>query len=222
LNVEWTRSVDAAWHRYEGQGRSTLRLNPAAVAYLRSAVDVACHEGYPGHHAQFAVMEAQAGARGLAVEDTVVLLRSPISMLREGAASCAVELAFTHGERLAFEREVLFPLAGLDPAQASRYDEVNCLVEELSSHVVPALRDYRDGHLRADAARRALESSALVSSPDSLLQFTDKFGAYVLGYTGARDKVRNYIEIQHRKSGEDPWSILHTVLANGNVALLSR
>jgi hypothetical protein len=217
LNVEWTRKVGAAWHRYEGHGRSTLQLNPAAVAYVGSAVDVACHEGYPGHHAQFVVMEARAGARGLAVEDTVVLLRSPISMLREGAANYGGELAFSGGERLAFERDVLFPLAGLDPARAEKYREVHRLVDELSPNVAPIARDYRDKRLSPALARRALESSALVSSPESLLRFVDQLGPYVLGYTAARDRIRSYIE----QPGQDRWTALRTVLEQGNVSVLA-
>jgi hypothetical protein len=217
LNVEWTRKVGAAWHRYEGHGRSTLQLNPAAVAYVGSAVDVACHEGYPGHHAQFVVMEAHAGARGLAVEDTVVLLRSPISMLREGAANYGGELVFSGGERLAFERDVLFPLAGLDPARAEKYREVHRLVDELSPNVAPIARDYRDKRLSPALARRALESSALVSSPESLLRFVDQLGPYVLGYTAARDRVRGHVA----QSGQDRWTALRTVLEQGNVSVLA-
>jgi hypothetical protein len=222
LNVEWTSDVDAAWHRYEGHDRSTLRLNPAAVAFVSAALDVACHEGYPGHHAQFVVMQAHAGPGALSVEDTVVLLRSPISMLREGAANYGVELAFPAAERLAFERDVLFPLAGLDPAQAAKYRDVTRLVDELSSNVAPLARDYRDKRLSAEDARRGLESSALVSSPEALLRFVDRLGAYVLGYTAARDKVRSYVEAEHRRTGADNWAILRTVLEEGDVAPLGR
>lgn len=220
LNVEWTEEVDAAWHRYDGHAQSTLRLNPAAVAFLSSALDVACHEGYPGHHAQFVVMEESAGAGGVAVEDTVVLLRSPISMLREGAANYGVELAFSPSERVAFERDVLFPLAGFDPAQARKYEEVNRLAEALTSNVVPIVRDYRDGRLAGEDASRALESLALVASPEPLLRFVDRLGPYVLGYTAAQDKVRSYIETQHRLTGAEPWNILHAVLAQSQVTLL--
>jgi hypothetical protein len=167
-------------------------------------------------------MEASAGAGGLPVEDTVVLLRSPISMVREGAANYGVDLAFAPGERLAFERDVLFPLAGLDPARARQYRDVQRLVEELSSNIAPIARDYRDRRLSLELARRALDSSALVSSPDPLLQFVDRLGPYVLGYAFARDKVRSYIDTEHRQSGEDRWRILRTVLEQRNVTLLSQ
>jgi len=183
---------------------------------------VACHEGYPGHHAQFVVMQTHAGPGGLPVEDTVVLLRSPISMLREGAANYGVELAFPAAERLTFERDVLFPLAGFDPAQAAKYRDVTRLVDDLSSNVAPLARDYRDKRLSAERARRGLESSALVSSPEALLRFVDRLGSYVLGYTAARDKVRSYVEAEHRRTGADNWAILRTVLEESDVTPLAR
>jgi hypothetical protein len=220
LDVEWTAGVPAAWHRFDGRARSTLQLNPAAVGFLSSAIDVACHEGYPGHHAQFVIMEMDAGAGGLAVEDTVVLLRSPTSMLREGAANYGIDLVFPPPQRLAFERDVLFPLAGFDAADAARYVEVNRLVGELSRVVVPIVRDYRDGRISPVSASRALESSALVSSPDALLRFVDELGPYVLGYTTARDNVRDTVEARHRQSGADRWTVLREMLAHADITAL--
>jgi len=220
LDVQWTDEVPAAWHRFEGHARSTLSLNVAAVGFLDSAIDVACHEGYPGHHAQFVILEADAGASGLAVENTVVLLRSPISMLREGAANYGVDLVFPLPDRLAFERDVLFPLAGFDRSEAARYVEVHRLVAQLSRGIVPIARDYRDGRLSAVSARRALESSALVSSPDALLRFVDELGPYVLGYTAARDNVRDSIETRHARSGADRWTVLRQMLAQADVTAL--
>jgi hypothetical protein len=220
LEVKWTSDVPAAWHRYDGHAHSTLQVNPDAVGFLGSAIDIACHEGYPGHHTQFVIMEADAGADGLSIENTVVLLRSPISMLREGAANYGIDLVFTPAQRLAFERDVLFPLAGFDPARAARYAEVHRLVGELARNVVPIVRDYRDGRLSAAAAGRALESSALVSSPDALLRFVDRLGPYVLGYTAARDYVRDYIESENTTTGTDRWTALRHMLARADVTAL--
>jgi hypothetical protein len=213
LDVTLTRDVQSAWHRYEGHYHSTLKVNPEAVAFLGSAIDVACHEGYPGHHTQFVLMELEAGPTGLSVEKTVVLLRSPISLLREGAADYGVDLVFPPAERLAFERDVLFPLAGLDAADAAKYGMVHRLVRELGSSVVPILRAYRDHRLATDRAGGELQRAALVSSPGPLLAFVDQLGPFVLGYTVVHEQVDRYIETRSKLSGQDPWSILRRILA---------
>jgi hypothetical protein len=221
LEIQWTNDVPAAWHRYSGHGVSTLQINPDAVALIGSAIDVACHEAYPGHHAQFLVMEQAAGAAGLPVEERVVLLRSPASVLREGAANFGVELAFPFEDRVAFDRAVLFPLAGLDPARAPQYETVHALVDQLSSAAAPILAAYRDGRLSFGEASTTLATDAQVSSPAALLEYVDRYGAYVLGYTAARDQVRDYVSGRSRRTGEDPWTVLRQVLSEPGCPILS-
>jgi hypothetical protein len=189
LEVEWTGAVDAAWHTYQGQYRSTLRVNPQAVAFIGSAVDVACHEGYPGHHAQFVLAEMG----GLHVEDRLVFLRSAGSALREGAAEYGVSLVFPPGERIAFERDVLFPMAGLPPAEAARFERVRQLSYALAPAALPILRAYRDGRMDGDMAADALEREALIASPRALIAFVDALGAYSAGYTAARVQVQRAV-----------------------------
>jgi hypothetical protein len=214
LDIEWTDTVPAAWHHYGGGYHSRLQVNPAAVATPASAIDVACHEAYPGHHAQFLLMEARRGT--VPVEDTLVLLRSPQSALREGAANYAVTLAFAPGEREAFSRAVLFRMAGFAPEEAERYEQVHRLAMQLSSAVVPILRDYREGRMTRYAAQTALARDALVSSPEALLGFFDRYGALVLGYTVAQDRVRAVAE-----RADDPWAALANMMAEVDISVLN-
>ncbi len=214
LDVEWTDSVPAAWHRYRGGWRSTLQINPDAVALAGSAIDVACHEAYPGHHAQFLLEDRRAQPAGLPVEERVVLLRSPASVLREGAANFGVELAFPFEERVAFEERVLFPLARLDPRQARRYETVHRLVDQLSAAAAPIIASYRDHRLSSDDAEQQLANEALVTSPGALLKFADHYGAYVLGYTAVRDSVRDYVKARSRITGTDEWAVLRDLVSD--------
>jgi hypothetical protein len=210
LDVEWTGDVPAAWHRYRGGLHSTLQVNPDAVALVGSSVDVACHEAYPGHHAQFVLQDQ----KGLAVEDQVVLLRSPASVLREGAANFGVEIVFPFEQRVAFDEHVLFPLAGLDPRQARHYETVHRLVDQLSVAAVPIIAAYHDHRLSAEEAEQRLTDEALITSPGALLAFEDRYGAYVLGYTAARDSVRDYIHARSRLTGKDDWVVLSELVSD--------
>lgn len=219
VTLEWTREVPAAWHRYEGEYRSTLQVNPLSVAFIGSAIDVACHEGYPGHHAQFVLMESAAGESGLPVEETVVLLRSPDSVLREGAANYGVDLVFPPAERLAFERDVLFPLAGISAAQAEKHQQLHQLLNALSYAALPILADYRDGGLSFNSSTFALERQALVASPSALLEYVNEFGAYSAGYTVARDLLQDYVEGKATTEAEQ-WALLREVLINPAVSIL--
>jgi hypothetical protein len=221
VEVEWSDDVPAAWQRYRGADRSTLQINPQAVAFVGQAIDVACHEAYPGHHAQFVLLTQHAGPTGPPTEDTIALLHSPASVLREGAANFGIELAFPLTERVAFDRNVLFPLAGLDPSQAARYEHVNALVADLAAAAQPILASYRDGGLSFAAAAAALRADALVSSPEALLRFVDEEGAYALGYTAARDSIRAYVTARSACTKEDPWRVLAEVVSVPQVTALS-
>jgi hypothetical protein len=217
IMLEWTRDVESAWHRYEGGNVSTLQVNSLALPFVGSALDVACHEGYPGHHAQFVLLENAPAPEPLNVEDQLALLRSPESVLREGAANYGLELVFTPEERLAFERDVLFPLAGLSPQLAEQHAQVQKLIGLLSAGVIPLLQQFRDGSLSFNSATFRLEREAMVSSPSALLEYVDKFGAYSVGYTVAKKRLHDYITSQR---DENPWEVLRRILAETNVAVL--
>lgn len=220
LTVEFTRAVDSAWYRYEGAGRGRLQVNPLAVAFVGAALDVACHEGYPGHHAQLLLFEDNAPPPGLPIEERVLLLRAPDSVLREGAANYGVDLVWTPEERLAFERDVLFPLAGLPPAQADRAAQIHRILMELGDAAMPMLQDYRDKTISFNTATVRLEREAMVTSPAALLEFVDRHGAYVVGYTVARKRIATFIGLQVQASGADAWVVLRDLLAEPNTNVL--
>lgn len=214
VDVVWGADVPAAWQRYQGHDRSRLEINPAAVADPGTALDVACHEAYPGHHAQFLMM----AAAGLPVEDTVVILRSPDQVLREGAANAGIDLAFAPAARLAFTRDVLFALAGFDRRDAAAFVQVHRLVGELALSVMPILRDYYDGRMASGDAMAHLMLDAQVSSPQALLEFTRELGATVAGYTVARDIVAACMAARAGKG--DRWPVLRAIVADRDVRAL--
>ena len=208
LVIEWTRRTDAAWHRYEGHHRSRLQINPDALTYEEAAVDIACHEAYPGHHTQFLLLEQSQEPQGLMLEDTVVLLRTADSVRREGAAELGIQLAFPMADRIVFERDVLFPLAGLPPAQARQHVEVMHWVNEASSAIAPILAQYRDGQLSTAEAAEQLQTYAVVTNPAGLLAFTDEHGAYAAGYTVARDALRQIVAPKPPEGSQVSWQML--------------
>ncbi|HEU0095995.1 MAG TPA: hypothetical protein VFQ52_06045 [Rhizomicrobium sp.] len=205
VDVVWNADVPAAWQRYQGHDRSRLEINPAAVADPGTALDVACHEAYPGHHAQFLMM---AGG-GVVVEDTVVILRSPDQVLREGAANAGIDLAFPLAARLAFTRDVLFPLVGFNRRDAAAFVQVHRLVADMALSVMPILRDYYDGRMASGDAMARLVMDAQVVSPEPLLEFTRDTGAFVLGYTVERQTVANCLMRQASNDGR--WALLRAM-----------
>lgn len=206
LELQWTRDVKTPWHSYQGEFRSVIQLNDLTLGYVGSILDVACHEGYPGHHAQFVLYE-QAGGE-MRIEDQLMLLRSPQTALREGAAELGVDLLFPGEERLRFERDVLFPLAGLDPSQAETNLRISRLLQRVAPAVVPILATYRDGGVTFNSTTFELERYALVQAPRQALEYFDRYGAYALSYILARQSLADLLAGQ----GEERWSSLARLL----------
>jgi hypothetical protein len=181
----------SAFTRYEGRAASRVRVNAAMPLTVDRALDLACHEAYPGHHTIDSLLDAQSTGR---VEFLVRPLFSPQSMLHEAAASLAPSLAFPETARIAFERDELFPLAGLDPAGAELHVRVGRLVDRLSRVQAAIARQYLDGALDFPRAAAALERDALMPSADALLKFLNQFRSYAATYTLGRDRLQRHLE----------------------------
>jgi hypothetical protein len=198
--------TDKSWsgyNWYQGNYRSLIQINTDLPIYIDRAIDLACHEGYPGHHVYNVLLE-QHLVRGRGwQEHSVYPLFSPQSLIAEGTANYGIEVAFPDDERRAFERDVLFPAAGLDGRQVEQFYEVMALVDQLSYAGNEAARRYLDGRIDAATAQRWLETYTL-SSPERAAQrvrFFDQYRAYVINYNLGKDLVARFVE---RRGGADP------------------
>src|SRR3954465_1674751 len=133
FTVEYvTNKSWSGYNWYQGDFRSLIQVNTDLPIYIDRAVDLACHEGYPGHHVYNLLLEKHLVRDRGWQEMTVYPLFSPQSLIAEGWANYGIEVAFPGEERVAFERSVLFPAAGLEPARAAEYYKVQAILERLS------------------------------------------------------------------------------------------
>jgi hypothetical protein len=206
FSVEYV--TDQPWsgyNWYHGGYRSVIQVNTDLPIHIDRAVDLACHEGYPGHHAYNVLREQHlVNGRGW-VEHTVVPLFAPQALVMEGTGNYGVEIAFPPEERLAYERSTLFPLAGLDPAGAERYYRVQALLQRLGYAGNEAARGYLDGAMTAEQAADWLERYALMEPERARqrLRFIDKYRSYVVNYNLGQDLVRQWVEAEAERAGGD-------------------
>ena len=122
----------SAYNWYKGNFTSVIQVNTDLPVTIDRVIDLACHEGYPGHHVYNALLEQHLVRERGWVEFSVYPLFSPQSLIAEGTANFGIEVAFPGEARTAFEREYLYPLAGLDPERAEKFAAVQRLVAKLS------------------------------------------------------------------------------------------
>jgi hypothetical protein len=208
----------SAYNWYQGGYRSVIQVNAGLPILIDRAVDLACHEGYPGHHVYNLLLEQHlVNGRGWP-EFSVYPLFSPQSLIAEGTANFGIAVAFPAAERLAFERDVLYPLAGLDPAKAAVYDRVHRLLDQLSYAGNEAARRYLDGAIDAQQATDWLVRFALMSPARAAqrIGFFDTYRSYVINYNLGQDLVRGYVEARGG-TAEHPdrrWQIFLDLLSS--------
>jgi hypothetical protein len=204
-----------AYNWYKGDYRSLIQVNLDFPIPLDRAVDLACHEGYPGHHVYNVLLE-QALVRGRGwVEMSMYPLYSPQSLIAEGSANFGIDMAFPPAERLAFERDSLFPLAGLDPSLAERNAAVRQVVERLNYARNEAARRYLDGELDA-AGVQAMMQRYWLSSPEAAaktVRFIDTYRSYVINYNLGRDLVAGWVERTGGESVAARWAAFRALLS---------
>jgi hypothetical protein len=197
FRVEYvTGKTWSGYNWYQGGFHSLIQVNTDLPIYIDRAVDLACHEGYPGHHVYNLLLEKNLVRDRGWIEFTVYPLFSPQSLIAEGSANFGIEVAFPGAERTAFERTVLFPKAGLDPSLADRYARVRALAESLSYAGNEAARRYLNGQIDAKGAADWLEQYGLMARPraEQRVRFIDQYRSYVINYNLGKDLVRKYIE----------------------------
>lgn len=208
----------SGYNWFKGNAYSLIQVNTDLPIYIERAIDLACHEGYPGHHVYNSLLEKNLVIDRGWVEFSVYALFSPQSLIAEGSANYGIQVAFTREERLAFEKEVLFPLAGLDANRVEEYYDVLDLVGRLNYAGNEAARGYLDGTMTREQAIDWLVKYALFT-PDRATQrlgFIETYRAYVINYNLGQDLVAAFVEKQGG-SQDNParrWEVFKDLLSS--------
>ena len=208
----------SGYNWYQGGYKSLIQVNTDLPIYIDRAIDLACHEGYPGHHVYNVLLEKNLVRDRGWIEYTVYPLFSPQSLIAEGTANYGIEVAFSPAERITFEKDVLFPLAGLDAKRVQEYYDVLALVDRLSYAGNEAARRYIDGTIDRAGAAAWLEKYALYTAPraEQRVKFIDQYRSYVINYNLGKDLIRAYLTRQAGRGASLPkqWAEFAALLSS--------
>ena len=197
FKVEYVKDKPwGAYNWYKGNFFSVIEVNTDLPIFIDRAVDLAAHEGYPGHHVYNVLLESNLSKKRNWAEFKVYALFSPQSLIAEGTANYGIPMAFPGDERIKFEKEVLFPLAGLNPEEADLYYKVLELQKNFSYSGNEAARNFLDGKWTREQTVEWLMKNALRTkdSADKYVSFIEKYRSYVINYNLGKDIVKDYIE----------------------------
>lgn len=205
FTVEYvTNKPWGGYNWYKGNFHSVIQVNTDLPIFIDRAVDLAAHEGYPGHHVYNSLLEKNLVRDRGWMEFSVYALFSPQSLVAEGTANFGREVAFpTKAERMKFEKEVLFPAAGIDASRADEYYAVQDLMKDLNFAVNEAARRLINGEIDEKAAAEWLQKYAVMepARAQQRVKFIQRYRSYVINYNLGEEMVKKYIE---KRAGNDP------------------
>jgi len=208
-NFSMTLVNDKSWgayNYYKGGNQSLIEINTDLPVSIGHVLVLGCHEGYPGHHVQGIFNERNYRERGWA-EYSVMPLYVPAAPLNEGGADFGVDLAFPGDERLRFETEVLYPLAGLDPKMAPAFETLRRATRELDGALLRISQMHLDGEIDREQAITLAEKYRLASRDvaEQSLRFDAAYRSYVINYSVGEDLVRAYVD-RHGSDQKARWA----------------
>lgn len=203
-----------AYNYYQGDNHSKIEINTDMPMSIGNVLILGCHEGYPGHHVQGIYKERNFRTRGWA-EFSVQPLYAPESPLNEGGADFGVKLAFPGDEQLRYEAEVLYPLAGLDPATAPAYDALRTATVELEGALLTISQMHLDGEISREQAITLIQKYKMVPRDvaEQSLSFDRDYRSYVMNYSVGRDLVAAYVERHGGKDTNARWAAYEHILS---------
>ncbi len=218
FKVEYVK--DKPWggyNWYKGNSYSVIQINTDLPIYIDRALDLACHEGYPGHHVYNTLLEKDLYKDLGWVEFSVYVLFSPQSLIAEGTANYGINMVFPGKEKIECEKKVLFPLAGLDSSQADEYDEVMQLYKKLDYATNEAARNYLNSKWTNAETQAWLEKYGLMNKEqaEKRIKFIEKYRSYVINYNYGEDLVKKYM-IRHGGTPDHPeirWKLFKELLS---------
>lgn len=216
-----TNKAWSGYNWYKGGGFSLIQINTDLPIYIDRAIDLACHEGYPGHHVYNSLLEKHLVRDKKWLEFSCYALFSPQSLIAEGTANFGIEMALPNEERVEFERSILFPIAGMPDDLADKYYQIHALVSKLGYAGNEAARGYLDEKMNKEEAVDWLVQYGLYSREraEQRIRFIEKYRSYVINYNLGQDMVKNYIE-KNGGTADRPdkrWSIFTKLISTPQI-----
>lgn len=207
----------SAYNWYKGNSYSVIQVNTDLPVYIDRAIDLAAHEGYPGHHVYNTLLEQNLYRKRGWVEFSVYPLFSPQSLIAEGTANYGIQVVLPGNERTEFEKKVLFPLAGLNSSKADEYYSVLKLVTKLDYAGNEAARNYLNGDFTEMQTVNWLMKYCLMTREraEQRVKFIRKYRSYVINYNLGQDIVKDFI-VSHGGIDEDPqlrWQLFTKLIS---------
>lgn len=185
----------SGYNWYKGNYQSLIQVNTDLQIFIDRVIDVGSHESYPGHHVYNMLLEKNLYRGKGWVEISLYPLFSPQSLIAEGSANYGIDLAFPGDEKIAYTKNVLLPLAGLDTTGISLYFAALDIRGELNYARNEVGRGILNNTMTEADALRWLMDYGFNNQETAMksISFIKTYRSYVINYNYGKDLIKNYV-----------------------------
>jgi len=213
-----TGEVWAGGSIYLGNNSSLIQVNLDVPINIYRAVDIACHEGYPGHHVYSIMMDRSRHQKGW-IE--LSMRTNAQDFISEGIANYGIEMVFPGDEFNKYIKEVLIPLANLDTTDADLYFKVRSVKNQMKYYRNEIARGLLNGTMSSEEILKWQIDYGLLTNEESVenMEFINKNRSYIISYNYGEDLVRNYVEAKsgHSIDLKARWQVFSWLISNSNL-----
>ena len=193
----------SGYNWYQGNYRSLIQVNTDLPIYADRAIDLACHEGYPGHHVYNVLLEKNL------VRDRGWLEFSGLPAVLAAVAHRRRHRQLRHRRRVSARRAADVRARGDLPGGRPRPGGRRALLRRAGARRSPVLRRQRGGaplpqRRRSTPRRRprGWSATACIRRPraEQRVRFIDQYRSYVINYNLGKDMVARYIEARSARA----------------------
>jgi hypothetical protein len=209
----------SGYNWYKGNYQSIIQINTDLDIFIDRAIDVGSHESYPGHHVYNMLLEKNLYRDKGWVEISLYPLFSPQSLIAEGSANYGIDMVFPGNDsKVAFCKEVLLPLAGLDTTGISTYFQALATRGQLNFAGNEVGRGILNKTMDSVSAMRWLKDYCLMNEETAKkrIRFIDVNRSYIINYNYGMELVKNYVEANDADASNHAkrWEVFGKLLSN--------
>ena len=207
-NAPW-----GAYNWYKGNSQSLIQVNSGLPFYIDKALDIACHEGYPGHHVFHTLNDSILYRKNKMIEYSLIPLFSPRAILSEGLENFGIEITFSKAEKINFEKNVLCKLAGISTEKLDKYYKILSMKKQLRYAGIEAARRYLDGRMSKEMVILWLMDYELRTKEEAenSVKFMEKYRSYIITYSVGYEMLVSYFN-RFEVSCEEKWKLYYQLL----------
>ena len=209
----------AGYNWYKGNYQSVIQINTDLNIFIDRAIDVGSHESYPGHHVYNMLLEKNLYHDKGWVEVSLYPLFSPQSLIAEGSANYGIDMVFPGNDRkIAFCKEVLLPLAGLDTTGISIYFQALTIKGQLNFAGNEAGRGLVNKTMDSLSIMQWLKDYCLMNEETAKkrIRFINVNRSYIINYNYGMELIKNYMEAKGADAANPAkrWEVFGELLSN--------